>query len=192
MRNEPATKISFGEAKDGQVLIGVGVRKQHFVKVYGVGLYVDLPAAKESMSPFKGKKAKAQGIDFYEALASATFGKILVVTMHYGITKERMASGMADAIRLRLQPGGETALEHMRDLLLRGCSEHAKDGRAGAGTTFSFKIRNSCFDVTVNGNSVGAIQNDALCTAMLLCFLDPKTVSPTLRSSAAEGLLQLL
>ena len=70
MRNEPATKISFGEAKDGQVLIGVGVRKQHFVKVYGVGLYVDLPAAKESMSPFKGKKAKAQGIDFYEASQS--------------------------------------------------------------------------------------------------------------------------
>ena len=46
--------------------------------------------------------------------------------------------------------------------------------------------------VLVNGKSVSTINSKPLCNALLNCYFDGKSVSPGLKSTCAEGLLELL
>jgi len=191
-RVEPATKISFSDSLAGQPLVGVGVRKKGPIKVYGVGLYVDKLGTKLSLSKY-GKYSKASELpaSFYESLLGG-FGKTLVLKMAFGVTKEKIASALAESIKPRMKGGSSDDIEAFERLLMDGCAAHAKGGRACAGTELKFGVRGSSLGVSVNGKTAGSISSKPLCNALLNCYFDGKSVSPGLRSTCAEGILEIL
>ena len=68
-RIEPATKISFADTRNGQKLVGVGVRKKGPIKVYGVGMYVDKLSSKFALSKYKSAVADKLPPAFYQVRA---------------------------------------------------------------------------------------------------------------------------
>jgi len=190
-RVEPATKINFPDKRSGQGLIGVGVRKKGPIKVYGVGMYVDSLGSKLAMSKFKKCEADKVDASFYKTCIESGFGKTLVLKMKFGVSKEKMAGAIADSVKPRMS-GDKGAVSKLEDSLLTGCEKFAKDGRAGPGTEFCFAIRGSNMGVSVNGKSVATINSQPLCRALLNCYLDGSSVSPGLKTTAAEGILASL
>ena len=67
-RVEPATKINFPESRNGQSLVGLGVRKKGPIKVYGVGMYVDKLSTKFALSKYKKTGAEKLPPAFYKVL----------------------------------------------------------------------------------------------------------------------------
>ncbi|KAL1520786.1 hypothetical protein AB1Y20_022350 [Prymnesium parvum] len=190
-RVEPSTGIDFPEKRSGQSLVGVGVRKKGPIKVYGVGMYVDSLSSKLSMSKFKSTALDKVDDAFYKACVEGGFGKTLVLKMKLGVSREKMAGAIAESVKPRMT-GDKGAVSKLEESLLTGCEKFAVDGRAGAGTEFSFAMRGGNMGVSVNGKDVTTIKSQALCHALLNCYLDGKTVSPALKATCAEGILASL
>jgi len=189
-RIEPATKIAFADSRNGQPLVGVGVRKKGPIKVYGVGLYVDRLGSKLALSKFSKHKVEELSAAFFEAL-TGSFGKTIVIKMAFGVSKEKIASALAESVQSRMGGSGGDALAAFERVVLDGCAAHA-GGRASAGTEFSFGVRGNSIGVSVNGKASGTISSAPLCRAFLNCYFDGKSVAPALRSTCAEGVLALL
>lgn len=76
--------------------------------------------------------------------------------------------------------------------LTHRCAAHATGGQACTETEFAIGLRGPSIGVSVNGMGAGAISSARLSRALLECFLDEETVSPTFKESCGEGFLAML
>jgi len=149
---------------------------------------MSISSARSSRSPSSSRTRPTLDEKFYKACVEGGFGKTLVLKMKFGVSKEKMASAIAESVKPRMKGGGD-AVQKLETSLLDGCEKYAKDGRAGPGTEFCFAVRGSNLGVSVNGKSVTTISSQPLCHALLNCYFDKGSVAPALKSTCGEGLL---
>merc|ERR1712060_610490 len=109
-----------------------------------------------SLSKYKSTQASELPKSFYEALLGG-FGKTLVLKMAFGVSKEKMASALAESVKPRMKGGSSGDVEEFERLLLDGCATYAKGGRACAGTEFAFGVRGASLGVFVNGKTAARV-----------------------------------
>jgi len=188
---EPATGIAFGDRYSGSKLVGTGVRTKGPIKVYAAGLYVAPMGTKVAMRKYKDSSADSVKSEFYNDLVKSSFGKIIVLKMAMGISKEKLVGALSESVRPRMRSGGD-ALPKFADLLLTGCERHTPTGKASKGTELAFDMQGSTMSVAVNGKSCGQVKSADLCKALAGCYFDDKSVSTSLKRSCAEGIIAML
>jgi hypothetical protein len=102
---EPQTGVRFAVKRDGETLLGVGLRvkKIAFVKakVYVVGLYVSDAALAGSLSVHKGKLATPA---FFQDLVWGDFDKRLLLRFVRRLSRQQIQSAMREALAERTRP----------------------------------------------------------------------------------------
>lgn len=189
---EASTGITFGSKHSGLQLMGTGVRTKGPIKVYATALYVAPLACKvSSLRKYKGKEVSGVGKAFYQDLVAASFAKCVVLKMAMGVSKEKLVGALSDSLLPRMA-SNKKDVTPFSDALLEGCKRYAAGGKASKGTELAFGMVGGKLSVKVNGNQVGSIKSNALCKALLQCYMDDKSVSPSLKRNSCAGILALL
>ncbi|KAL3927201.1 MAG: hypothetical protein SGPRY_002935 [Prymnesium sp.] len=157
-RVESSTGLSFSDRRNGQSLVGLGVRKKGPIKASSSHTP---PSARSprSISPSPAPRppftppgticfarTHLSGLWSGHACVDGAFSKTLVLKMKYGVSKEKMAGAIADSVKPRMT-GDTSAVGKLEESLLTGCEKYAEGGRAGPGTEFCFAIRGSTMGV---------------------------------------------
>jgi hypothetical protein len=103
---EPRSGVHFAARRDGETLLGLGLRvkKIAFVKakVYVVGLYVGDTALRGPLAAHKGKPLSAE---FFRDLVWGDFQKSLVLRFVRDVGREQIGNAMRKALACRTEPG---------------------------------------------------------------------------------------
>lgn len=94
----PMSGVSFPVQRDGMTLLGGGVRVKKIVftfKAYAVALYVSDAALS---GPLAVHKAKTNSPEFYQALQTGDFDKMLVLHFLRNLSQSRIQESMREAL----------------------------------------------------------------------------------------------
>jgi hypothetical protein len=96
---EPATGVAFAAKRDGDTLLGTGLRVKKItfikVKVYAVGLYVSDAALEGSLAAYRGKTGDPA---FFKELVWGDFPKELVLHFVRDVGQGRIQDAMREAL----------------------------------------------------------------------------------------------
>ena len=183
---EPKTKRAFAREESGLHLAGVGVRTKLFIKVYGVGFYVEPEEARRALADFRGvSHEELSGNDrFYSRLVGTGFSKAMVLQFVYNAGTKRTKDSFREGIETNL-PGMSPAGEEFLALFT---GELGKKGdRMILRTDTTGRIV-----VLSNGKELGVVQDEALTTALWKIWLGPEPILPKLKADLVQLLPPIL
>lgn len=195
---EPNTGVKFPaqlQAPAGaQELSGTGVRTRTMlkVKVYAFGLYVDPAGARTALGGWRGKSAGDLARDqaLYAELLKGGFPMTLRLVMTRNVGGGQMSEAFNEALAPRVaqaeqrgMPGGAAALTQFRGFF----TSDLKDG-----TELVFARAGGKLTVSIGGQQVGEIDNDALAWALFDVYLGSKPISEDGKKTVVSRLPEIL
>ncbi|CAJ1957796.1 unnamed protein product [Sphenostylis stenocarpa] len=201
---EPATNVKFQTClnfpgcSNSLTLFGTGYREKVFaiigVKVYAAGLYLDQSITRE-LNVWKGQSKDAiQGnSSLFQTIFQSSFEKALQIILVRDVDGKTFWDALSDAISPRIPAPtttDETALTTFRGVFL---DRPLKKGTYIVLTWFN----PSKLLVSVSSNGVpstvdATIESANVASALFNVFLGDSPVSPSLKTSVAEGLSKVL
>lgn len=191
------TQLRVPDGTDTHVLTGTAVRTKTFlkVKVYAFGLYVDPVGARSALSAYAGQPADdlEDNKEFFARILERDFGMTLRLVMTRDVGGEDMADAFDGALRPRVlraaeemgMPGGETALDQFRDYF--SLEEMTKEAEIVFSCSPAGRLTTS-----VKGETMPAIESDALCWALFDVYLGEKPISGGGKKKIIAGFEQVL
>jgi len=168
---EPKTGLSVPGQAYGLPIAGVGCRVKKVgpvgVKVYAVGLYLDIKAA------------------VGQALAAAAADPGVAKAAHLVFARGVKGEAVGEALAERIEPAlgkGHPDLEAFRS--------YFAGAKLAKGTTLVFHAEGGALTTSVDGVSRGTIDNAELCAAVFGAYLGAGAVAPEARDAAAAALLR--
>jgi hypothetical protein len=92
---EPGSGVKFAAKMNDMSLVGVGLRKKVFFKVYAIGLYVSDQALAGPLAAHKGKAATPA---LYKELLTGDYSREVVLKFTRDIGKEKIQEAMREAL----------------------------------------------------------------------------------------------
>jgi hypothetical protein len=194
---EPATGVQFDAKKSvdgrGYTLIGAGVRKKVFVKVYAMGLYVEDVEAKRA---FPSLATKAGGTDKQKLTEGdraqsfvmwGSFNKIAVLHFVRDVDAGKIRGAFEDSLGDELS---ERAAADVREATQGFLKLIDKDAKAGDEVVVH-TAPDGKIDVTIGGVAKGSVQNAKLARAIWGVWLGARPISKDLRGELVNRIDEL-
>ena len=200
---EPATAIAFPElltvpgTRETHRLAGLGVRTKSLfnVKMYAMGLYVEVDGACKSLAKWRDASASKMQTDekFFRELKEGEFSKSLRLVLARDVDGEELREAFDDNLEPRVlraaremkDEGAGKALESFRKLLV---GDGFKEG-----TEFIFTWRvDGTLVVSMKGKVLGEVASPGLCWALFDVYLGRAPLSKSAKRHLVEQMPAVL
>jgi hypothetical protein len=194
---EPATGVALDARKmvDGRAytLVGIGVRKKLFAKVYTMGLYAEDVEAKRAFPSLAIKaggsdKAKLTEGDRAQAfLIWGAFNKIGVLHFVRDVEGAKVREAFEDGLADELSAKAPADVREATQEFLKLCEHDVKNGDE----LMIHTGPDGRVDVSLGAEARGAVQNLKLVRAIWSMWLGPKPVAKDLRGELVNRIDEL-
>ncbi len=194
---EPATGHNFAATltRDGHklALLGTGVRKKFFVKVYGMGLYVDDAEARRAFPALAVRAggrdhAKLTGSDHAQSFVLwGTFAKVAVLHFVHDVEAAKMREAFEEGLIDELSPNASADMRAAAQQFVALFDSDVKVGdEIVVATTADGNI-----SVETGGKKMTGPQNAKLARAIWSVWLGAKPIDADLRRNLVSRIDQL-
>lgn len=153
------------------------------VKVYVVGFYLDVGAARGALSKHAGKPSD----NLVSDAVALDVTKALVIRLSRNVTSAQISDALVERLEPLLGKADEKALSAFKAAFVAGPPKLSR----GAFVSLTLSKGGKC-TVVVDGVAAAPIASRALCTALQTVYLGSDPVVPSLKSDVAKALAQSL
>ena len=194
---EPATGVAFDSEKSvggkSYTLVGAGVRKKFFVKVYAMGLYVDTTDGKRA---FSSLATKAGGSDQAHVTAGGKadsfviwgqFDKLGILHFVRDVGAEKVREAFTEGLGEELSEKAPADVREAAQAFLKLIDRDLKSGDE----LVLHSDNAGRLEVSIGGENKGGVQNAKLARAMWNVYLGSKPPTKELKTELTNRISEL-